>query len=67
MQKDKRKYSVTLSEKGRRVCDDYVTNLLPGICDKLFEEIPEEHLDVLHETLERMEMNAQKYLYDMDR
>lgn len=65
--KDKRKYSVTLSDKGRRVCDDYVANMLPMICDQLFEGISDEHLDVLHDVLEQMEINAQKCLYDLDR
>ena len=66
LEKDKRKYAVVLSEKGKNLCDEYLQHYLPEICSILWEGVPQADFETTFRTMERAEANARNYLMKSD-
>ena len=66
LETDKRKYSVTLSEKGKALCDEYIREYLTPMNETLWKKITPEDWDELHRILSRLEKNARECMRQMD-
>lgn len=66
LETDKRKYSVTLSEKGKALCDEYIQECLIPINKVLWKGTTPEERDQLHRTLTQLEENARECMRQMD-
>lgn len=65
LEKDKRKYAVVLSEKGKHLCDEYLESYMPQICKILWNGISQEETDEVYHTMIRVEENARDYMHKM--